>query len=118
MPPKITNVFHFDANNRPFSGVPYLDIHPDGYFEINFDNWRVKKDIVLGKQYPIAIIQYRQSQKYWYEVIIDDVQELMIYNHVAKSFPNVKVYLSDPWKPSFSSNFGSLCNLNLFGKFA
>ena len=124
MPLEITNVFHVTADGDYANygdRIPLLNIHKDGYFQVcssvNWDkNYCITKDIVLGKPHQMAIIQYKQSQKYWYKVIIDDETEELMENHQARSFPNVKFYLSDPWTASFSSNLGSVCNLNWFGK--
>ena len=124
-PPKTqkTNVFHVtaDGDNESWGdNIPKLYIH-SGHFFICFDinnqlGWCVTKKIKLGKQYSMAIIQYRQSHNYWFKVIIDDELIRLKQNHHARSFRNVKVYLSDPWRPSFTANLGSVCNLNLFGK--
>ena len=68
----------------------------------------------LGKKYQITIKQFKDSgNKYWYEIIINAQSIFKIENTAPESFPNVKVYASDPWYNSFSSNLGSVCNLKI-----
>ena len=117
-----TNVFHFtaDADGGKYGDrIPALYIHKDGHFQfcsaVSGNQKCNERNFVVGKQYQMAIIQWRNpSQNYMYEVIIDGTSHVNIENTQPKSFPNVKLYASDPWTAgSFTSNLGSLCNVNI-----
>ena len=121
------NVFHFTADdNKAKYGdrIPVIFIKRKtgseaGYFYIGSDisgkNSMAKYyDYELGKKYQITIKQFKDSgNKYWYEIIINAQSIFKIENTAPESFPNVKVYASDPWYNSFSSNLGSVCNLKI-----
>ena len=121
------NVFHFtaDSNKAKYGDrIPALFIKRKtsseaGYFYIGSDISGEKSmakyyDYELGKKYQITIKQFKDSgNKYWYEIIINAQSIFKIENTAPESFPNVKVYASDPWYNSFSSNLGSVCNLKI-----
>ena len=121
------NVFHFTANsNNELYGdrIPVLFIKKNtdneaGYFYIGSDISGQKSvakyyDYELEKKYQITIKQFKDSgNKYWYEIIIDTESILKIENTVPESFPNVKLYASDPWYSAFSSARGSICNFKI-----
>ena len=122
--PGWTNVFHFTAEgNYDNYGdrIPalYIDnINNQGYFHIcsaingNPNYWK-NFDFDLGKQYQITIKQFIENGIYWYEVIIDGESILKIENTQPQSFSSVKLYTSDPWYNSFSSDLGSICNIRI-----
>ena len=117
-----TNVFHFtaDADNGKYGDrIPALYIHKDGHFlvcsAVNGNQNCKNINFVVGKEYQMAIVQYKEGQIYSFEVIKDDQRQYKIANTDARSFPKVEFYASDPWNPSFSSNWGSICNLNIEG---
>ena len=120
-----TNVFHFtaDADNGKYGDrIPALYIHKDGYFQVcsainGNQNCDANINFEVGKQYRMIIIQYKRSNKYWYEVMVDSKRQLQVENTDAKNFPSVKFYASDPWKASFSSDLGSVCNLDIAGMY-
>ena len=75
-----TNVFHFtaDGNYDNYGDrIPALYINKDGYFQIcsavgNFQNYCTKINFVVGKQYQMTIIQWRnRNLKCWYEITIN-----------------------------------------------
>ena len=116
-----TNAFHFTANgNMENYGdrIPALYINSDGYFSIcsaingNLNYWE-NFDFELGKQYQITIKQFIDKGIYWYEIIIDGESRFKIENTQPQSFSSVKLYASDPWYNSFSSDFGSICNFKI-----
>ena len=119
-----TNVFHFtaDADNGKYGDrIPALYIHKDGHFQfcsaVSGNQKCNERNFVVGKQYQMIIIQYKRSKKYWYEVMVDSKRQLLVENTDAKNFPSVKFYASDPWKASFSSDLGSICNLGIAGMY-
>ena len=121
------NVFHFtaDSNKAKYGDrIPVLFIKKNtdneaGYFYIGSDIsglCSVAKyyDYELEKKYQITIKQSKDSgNKYWYEIIINAQSIFMIENTAPVSFPNVKLYGSDPWYNSFSSDHGSVCNFTI-----
>ena len=116
-----TNVFHFTANgNYENYGdrIPALYINSNGYFQIcsaingNLNYWK-NFDFELGKQYQITIKQFIDKGIYWYEIIIDGESRFKIENTQPQSFSSVKLYTSDPWYNSFSSDLGSICNIRI-----
>ena len=121
------NVFHFTAssdNSNYGDRIPAMWIHRNsgseaGRFHIASaisGNKDVDKeyDYELGKKYQITIKQFKDSgNKYWYEIIIDAESIFKIENTAPESFPNVKLYGSDPWYSSFSSYHGSVCNFTI-----
>ena len=117
-----TNVFHFtaDGNYDNYGDrLPALYINTGEYFHIcsavngNANYWQ-NFDFELGKQYQITIRQFKTSREtYWYEIIIDGESRLKIENTQPQSFSSVKLYMSDPWYTSFSSDLGSICNVKI-----
>ena len=112
-----TNVFHFTTDGNCCNNgqrIPALWIHSTGHFHItsavngNGNYWK-NFDFVLGKMHHITIKQYEVSGKYWYEIIIDGESKFKIENTQPQSFSSVKLYTSDPWHNSFSSDMGSIC---------
>ena len=67
----------------------------------------------LGKQYDITIQQSKQNGKYWYEIWINGHLKFKVQNTKPRSFSNVKEYISDPWYPHFSSDLGTVSNLEI-----
>ena len=67
----------------------------------------------LGKQYDITIQQSKQNGKYWYEIWINGHLKFKVQNTKPRSFSNVKEYISDPWHPHFSSDLGTVSNLEI-----
>ena len=116
-----TSVFHFTANDN--SGdhgdrIPAFWINRNGYFfivsSVN-DNGDYYKYIPfeLGKIYQVTIQQVKDGNKYWYEIIINGDSKLKVENKKPLTFSNVDLYGSDPWHDSFSSDFGSFCNVEI-----
>ena len=113
------NVFHFTAHGnhlRYGDRIPALWINKGGFFYIcsavsGNNNYCKNVNFVLGKEYQVTIQQLKVSGKYWYEIIMDSVSILKIENSQAQRFSNVKMYTSDPWHPSFTSDLGSITNI-------
>ena len=117
-----TNVFHFtaDGDNVKYGDrIPSLYINKGGFFQIssagNDDKcFILEKHFVVGKEHQITIMQWRtRAQKYWYEIIMDGIYVQREENKKPRSFPNVKLYASDPWTPSFGPALGSICNVKI-----
>ena len=116
-----TNVFHFTANDNNYAygdRIPALFINSDGYFHIcsavnGNKNFCQNFDFEIGKQYQIIIKQSIVGGKYWYEILIDGESKFQIENTQPQSFSSVKLYTSDPWYNSFTSDFGSICNVKI-----
>ena len=75
-------------------------------------------DFSFGMPYDITIQQTQDLTGYWYGIIINGSTVLKVQNTQPKIFSNVKEYLSDPWYPAFTSDFGyvsnlKICNLNI-----
>ena len=113
------NVFHFTAHGnhlRYGDRIPALWINKGGFFYVcsavsGNNNYCKNVNFVLGKEYQVTIQQLKESGKYWYEIIIDNVSKLKIENSQAKRFSSVKMYASDPWHNSFPSDLGSISNI-------
>ena len=111
------SVFHFTGNNENCC-IPALWINRDGKFTIVSsvnDNGHYRKNIPfeLGKTYQVTIKQVKDGSKYWYEIIINGDSKLKVENKNPLTFSTVKLYGSDPWHDSFSSDFGSFCNVEI-----
>ena len=116
---KISNTKIDEVGNR----IPGIWMHSDSYFYFEndfctFNNGCGKtKTFALNTKYKITIQQYMDADTttYWFQIIIDD-QELLKKPfpkvNLLQNFPNVKVYASDPWGPSFAGK-GSICNLKI-----
>ena len=119
-----TNVFHVTADGNYVNygdRIPalYMDIvNNQGFFHIcsgingNPNYWQ-NYDFEFGKKYQITIKQFIESRTYWYEIIIDGESKLKIENTQPQTFSSVKLYTSDPWYNSFSSDMGSICNVKI-----
>ena len=119
-----TSIFHFSANGdarRYGDRIPAIFINSHGYFHIcsainGNANYCKNIDFKLGKKYQMTITQFKASGKYWYEIIIDGESKFKIENGIPwrwSSFSSVKLYASDPWYNSFSSDLGSICNVKI-----
>ena len=61
----------------------------------------------------------KKKYKYWYEIIVNGSTVVSVRNLQPRIFSNVKEYLSDPWYPAFTSDFGTVYNLKIkLGKVA
>ena len=49
----------------------------------------------------------------WYDIIVNGSTFVSVANHQPRNFSNVKEYLSDPWYPAFTSDFGYVSNLKI-----
>ena len=117
-----TNVFHFtaDGDNEKFGDrIPALFINKNKYFQIcsavnDVGNYCKKYYFELRKEYSIMISQYQKGNKYFFQIIIDNVIKLEVENTQAKYFLNVKFYASNPWSFSgFHSDLGKACDFNI-----
>ena len=121
-----SNVFRFTANdenvhhgNYTFGGrIPALFIKHNQFFHIcsainGNPNYCQNFDFELEKQYHITIKQFMEGGIIWYEIIIDGESRFKIKNTQPKNFSNVKLYGSDPWYKSFTSDLGIICNVKI-----
>ena len=115
------NVFHITANgnyHQHGDRIPAIWIYRNGDFHISssingdLDHWN-RFAFDLEKMYQIIIQQFKESDKYWYEIIIDSESKYKTENTQLRSFPNVKFYASDPWYEPFSSDFGCVGNITI-----
>ena len=115
-----TNVFHFTAHGNDVTRygdrIPALYINKGGFFHVcsavsGNKNYCKNVNFVLGKEYQMTIQQLKVLGKFWYEIIMDSASILKIENSQAQRFSNVKMYTSDPWYPSFTSDLGSITNI-------
>jgi hypothetical protein len=117
-----TSVFHLTGTNENCCDhgdrIPAFWINSNGYFSIessvnNNGNYWKHIPIELGKTYQVTIQQVKDGKKYWYEIIINGDSKLKVENKKPLTFSNVDLYGSDPWHHSFSSDFGSFCNVEI-----
>ena len=117
-----TNVFHLTGsdNNCCNNGdrIPAMSINSAGYFHIctsvngNGNYWK-NFDFELNHVYQITIQQLKDSSGlYWYEIIIDGVSKEKTENKQVTTYPSVKVYASNPWIDSFTSDLGIISNFS------
>ena len=121
LPTSWMNVFHITINgNEGQYGdrIPSLFINKDGKFSSftaisGSKNHEEKFDFELEKLHKIVIQQFQESEKYWYEIIMDGESKVKIENKQQQSFSSVKFYASDPWYEPFSSEFGCIGNIKI-----
>ena len=113
------NIFHFTINkNIGTNGdrIPLVLVNKDKYFYISTDlNGKVDKGTLkfnydIGKKYHLKIEQFQKDGKIMYQVMINGKTEYSAENTDPKDFENVKVFASDPWFTSFTSEYGILEN--------
>ena len=125
---RFTNVFHFSTYpSLPRTDrIPVLFIKNDGHFQICFyygeGNQCNEFPFDIGTWYQMFIKQYKSCGKYWYEIIIDGAVKFRTQNNFPVTtgemgFRNMKLYASDPWTNPFTSDIGSICNVNLGGTY-
>ena len=115
------NVFHFTINgdNSQYGDrIPSLFINKNGKFYFftaisGNKNHEEKFDFELEKLHKIVIQQFQESEKYWYEIIMDGESKVKIENKQQQSFSSVKFYASDPWFEPFSSEFGCIGKITI-----
>ena len=117
-----TNVFRFSGTDNDCCNngdrIPAIKINKNGYFYVRSSvngngDYGQSYYFDLGKQYQMTIQQLKENGKYWYENIIDGTSKFKIENEQPKIFSNVKLYGSDPWYNPFTSDLGSICNINI-----
>ena len=126
MPNAHANVIHFTTGSDsilhyPFfigSQIPGVWINKSGFFHIcstvsGNRNYCKNFDYSLEKQYDITIQQYNHNGKYMYEIIINGLTKVCVENTQPRIFSHVKEYTSNPWYPSFTSEFGNIFNLEI-----
>ena len=111
------NVFHFTyGGDNHVNGyrIPALFINNDKYFYLCVAGfYKTQFNFELGQKYHIVFQQYQLEEKVISEVRIDGEIVGSEENDVAKSFPGMKLYISDPWWPAFTSNYGLLENFKI-----
>ena len=117
-----TNVIHFSTGKNGYGNqIPAVYINKHGYFHIcsavsgNY-NYAKNFGFSLGEQYYITIQQSKQNGKYWYEISINDHLKLKVQNTRPRIFSNVKEYTSGPWHAPFTSDLGTISNLEIESK--
>ena len=116
----LKNVFRFTALYYQFYGhsIPTLWISNKKFFLVSSavngnKNYQKVFGFEIGTKYQVSIKQYLDGGQYWYEFIVDGKSQVKIVNTQPKSFPEVKLYASDPFGDPFTSKFGNVCNLNI-----
>ena len=122
-PSGTANIFHFTGTDKKCckdgDRIPSMYINSKGQFETRTSvngQWDYGKDFdfELNHVYQITIQQLKDSSGlYWYEIIIDGVSKEKTENKQVKTYPSVKLYTSDPWDDSFTSDLGLISNLNI-----
>ena len=107
-----TNIFHFSDsqslnNNLPnvFLTKKHIQFRNSGFTIYDLTP-------TLDQKYH-AIIRQQYSNingSYMYEIEIDGQIVLSEKNNQPKEFSNVLIYTSNPWRPSFTSEYGKLEN--------
>ena len=122
LPDTTTSAFHFSTGENCCSSggrIPALFIRSDETFHVansvnGNGNYYQNIPFELGKEHQMTIVQYKDSEEYyWYEIIIDNVSRFKIQNTEPKSFSNVKLYAGHPLSglPVITSDIGSICNV-------
>ena len=71
-------------------------------------------DFSFGMPYDITIQQTPGfGGSYWYEIIINGSTFVKVQNTKPKKFFHVKEYISNPWYHSFTSDLGTIFNLEI-----
>ena len=121
VPNTLLNVFQFIVNNDvsgTYGPIPGLWITEDENFLI-CSAINGNKDFCesycfeLGKNYQITIQQFKDVEKFWYQILIDGKTKLMINITQPESFPIVNFYASDQWNETFALDFGSISNVRI-----
>ena len=119
MPTGSINIFHFTQNGNGAYGVygdrvPYVNIYKNGKFYIDSavsgNTCTRTFHFDLEKKYHLKIQQFQRDDKIIYEVLINGKPIDSVENTEPKDFENVKVYVSDRWYASFTSEYGYLEN--------
>ena len=98
--------------------IIHVQINDDGYFSVSShvngnSNYYKQFHFEVGKKYHISIQQWKENEKYWYEITIDGLSKFKIENSQPKQFSNVKLYATSPWQAAFTSDFGSICSIKI-----
>ena len=116
----LLNVIHFTANDNGAANgdrIPAVWVLGEKllfFSAISGDhNHQEKLDYELGQMHNIIIAQYKELNKYWFQIIIDGESKVKIQNTQPQSFSRVKLYASDPWFDPFSSEFGCIGNIKI-----
>ena len=117
------SIFHFTGTGENCCNegdrIPAMWINRDGYFHIASSvngngNYYKNFDFELNNVYQITIQQLKDSSGlYWYEIIIDGVSKEKTENKQVTTYPSVKVYASNPWIDSFTSDLGIISNFKV-----
>ena len=100
--------------------VPSLHLHEKGYFRFCsphscFNDFHYE----INQKYHIVIKNYPQNSNdscnisYKYQIEIDGDQKHSVVHSKLQEFENVKLYTSNPWHIPFTSDIGSLQNLQV-----
>ena len=98
-------VYHFtQGDNRYVDGsrAPALYLTKNRLYvfaNIGSNNY-FHKDYYLtkGLKTHVVVEQYQsQNKKYYFEVWFNNLRKLRVENNKPKDFPNMKVYVGDPW---------------------
>ena len=116
-----TNVIHATINgNHGTYGErnPSVWIHNSGYMlitaAVNGDvNFGYNYHFELKKPFHLTIRQATTGKKTLYQIIVDGKQLFGVLNTKPGQFANMKVFTSDPWYPSFTSDLGTVKNLQI-----
>ena len=70
------------------------------------------------KWHQMTITQTKICKNCWhrFQVFVDGQEFLSTVNTKPKILPNVKLFASNRWNESFSSDIGSVCHFNMIGK--
>ena len=117
-----TNVFHFTGTDNnccnngdriPAMWINHKKILISASVNDNGNYWKTF-DYELNHKDHIIIQQLKDSSGlYWYEIIIDGVLKERTKNKQVKTYPSVKLYASDPWHGSFTSDLGLIFNFKV-----
>ena len=106
-----TNIFHFSDSQTLNDKLPsvyltknYIKFKNDGVTDYTFKNF------MLDQQYHVVIRQQYSNKNAMYEIEIDGQIVLSEKNDEPKEFSNVMIYASNPWRHSFTSEYGKLEN--------
>ena len=106
-----TNIFHFSDSTTLNQKLPVVYLtRKNIQFRNNGFTIYDLKNLTLDQQYHVVIRQQYSNKKAMYEIEIDGQIVLSEENKEPKELSNVMIYASNPWRPSFTSQYGKLEN--------
>ena len=119
VPKETANIFHFTsgADNGQYGfRNPALWVQPGGNFHFcsavnGHPNHCYNFYLKLNHKYHVNVNQVSEGGKFFYQIAVDGKLVHQVENKKALQFSNVNFFLSDPWYPALSHEFGKVENV-------